>query len=66
VSPTLGSRWSFRFEQAGGHTQVVVRCGEPGSRALCGKLVLRNEEANQLMAVFRFLGAVVEVVEEEG
>lgn len=41
---------SFSFEPTteGAHTSVVVRCGPAGSRAMCGKLIMRPHEWNLL------------------
>lgn len=46
----LSERWAFEFVDFGGHVQVTVRVGTPGSRALAGRLQLRIDEAEELRA----------------
>lgn len=60
--PWLGKRWLYSFTRNGGHHMlVVIRVGNPGSRALTGHLVLTKEEAAELELVARAMGAEVEV-----
>lgn len=60
----LDDRWSFVFRPRGTHTEVRVRVGTPGSRALAGKLVLREEEATDLVGALG--GAKIAVETERG
>lgn len=44
----------------GTHVEVAVRVGTPGSRALAGRLMLRQDELTEFTVAMRSLGAVVE------
>lgn len=47
----LSSRWAFEWSQQGEHVHVTVRVGQPGSRALAGRITLRADEAEELRAL---------------
>lgn len=56
----LGPEWGVEFGAIeGNHVRVVVRHGQPGSRALLGELAMTAEEAHEFRAVVEPLGAHV-------
>lgn len=58
--PYLGNRWAFELGPTkGGHCQVVVRSGQPGSRAFLGSLLLGEGEAEDFELAMSSLGAIV-------
>lgn len=53
----------FTYRQLGGHTHVVVRCGNNvSSMGLCGQLTFRNEEWSQLKGTLEATSATLKTL----